>query len=228
MADPDKKAKITVTKDGPYVVTGNVPLSEKSIVPIGKEYILRNGRDYPHGEEYALCRCGKSKNHPFCDGSHGSEGFVGIETASTDTYKRRAEVIRGPGMTLMDDGRCAVARFCHRKNGTAWSLAINSDDPGNRDEAIIAARECPAGRLTAIENDGRVVETEFEQSIVVLQDPENRVSAGLFVRGGIPVESADGERYEVRNRMALCRCGRSRNKPFCDGSHIPAKFTDKR
>ena len=41
----------------------------------------------------------------------------------------------------------------------------------------------------------------------------------IWVRGGIPVASADGKTYEVRNRLTLCRCGRSANKPFCDGSH---------
>ncbi|HET8688843.1 MAG TPA: CDGSH iron-sulfur domain-containing protein [Methanosarcina sp.] len=40
------------------------------------------------------------------------------------------------------------------------------------------------------------------------------------MRGGIPIESADGKQYEIRNRVTLCRCGKSRNKPFCDGSHV--------
>jgi CDGSH-type Zn-finger protein len=39
------------------------------------------------------------------------------------------------------------------------------------------------------------------------------------VRGGIPIESANGKTYAVRNRVTLCRCGQSANKPLCDGSH---------
>ncbi len=46
------------------------------------------------------------------------------------------------------------------------------------------------------------------------------------VRGGIPVATPDGEPFEVRNRQTLCRCGRSSNKPFCDGSHWSAGFRD--
>lgn len=46
------------------------------------------------------------------------------------------------------------------------------------------------------------------------------------VRGGVPVVGADGRRYEVRERQTLCRCGSSRNKPFCDGSHWYAGFRD--
>jgi CDGSH-type Zn-finger protein len=41
----------------------------------------------------------------------------------------------------------------------------------------------------------------------------------------IAVTSADGRDYEVRNRVTLCRCGSSRNKPFCDGSHVTIRFT---
>lgn len=49
----------------------------------------------------------------------------------------------------------------------------------------------------------------------------------LWVRGGIPVESSDGATYEVRNRVTLCRCGRSSNKPFCDGTHKGVGFRDE-
>jgi CDGSH-type Zn-finger protein len=46
------------------------------------------------------------------------------------------------------------------------------------------------------------------------------------VKGGVAVESADGEAYEARNRVTLCRCGRSNNKPFCDGTHVDVRFND--
>jgi CDGSH-type Zn-finger protein len=44
----------------------------------------------------------------------------------------------------------------------------------------------------------------------------------------VPVESAESKKYEVRNRVTLCRCGKSRNKPFCDGTHIDINFSDKK
>jgi hypothetical protein len=53
------------------------------------------------------------------------------------------------------------------------------------------------------------------------------LSGPLWVHGGIGVIGADGFAYEVRNRVALCRCGASRNKPFCDGSHVSTGFNDK-
>ncbi len=61
----------------------------------------------------------------------------------------------------------------------------------------------------------------------MIEDPQEGVSGPLWVRGGIPVVSADGTPYEVRNRVTLCRCGASQNKPFCDGSHASIGFTDE-
>jgi CDGSH-type Zn-finger protein len=42
----------------------------------------------------------------------------------------------------------------------------------------------------------------------------------------VRVVAADGTPYEVRNRVTLCRCGNSRNKPFCDGSHEDVGFRE--
>jgi CDGSH-type Zn-finger protein len=60
----------------------------------------------------------------------------------------------------------------------------------------------------------------------VVEDPALGCSGPLWVRGGITVESEDGARYEKRNRVTLCRCGASSNKPFCNGSHASIKFDD--
>jgi hypothetical protein len=67
-------------------------------------------------------------------------------------------------------------------------------------------------------------EPVFDPSIGLVEDPQMGVSGPIWVRGGIPVESADGTPYEVRNRLTLCRCGASNNKPFCDGTHASTGF----
>jgi CDGSH-type Zn-finger protein len=218
--------KIKILKNGPYVVSGNVPLDEKIIVPKGREYEFEEGCKLPQSERYALCRCGRSKNAPFCDGGHEKAGFIGTETAPRDNYKDRAELIEGPGIDLLDDNRCAFARFCHRKGGNVWELVDNSDTEENIREAIRAASDCPTGRLTAVDRNGRAIEPEYAPSIDIIQDPQKKVSAGIFVKGNIPIESADGHAYEIRNRVTLCRCGKSRNKPFCDATHISVGFAD--
>ncbi|AFS77817.1 zinc finger CDGSH-type domain-containing protein [Gottschalkia acidurici 9a] len=227
MSNDKKECKIKVIKDGPYIVSGNVPLYEKIIVKKGKGYELKDGREIQQSSEYALCRCGKSKNPPFCDGSHVKEDFVGTETAEKSKFEDRAEILEGTTIDLLDDKRCAFARFCHSENGSAWELTKSSDTDEKRNEAIKAASECPAGRLVAVDKDGNMIEPEYEPSIEILQDPEKQASAGIFVKGGIPIESADGDIYERRNRVTLCRCGKSKNKPFCDGTHDSVKFLDR-
>ncbi|MGE4353774.1 MAG: CDGSH iron-sulfur domain-containing protein [Oscillospiraceae bacterium] len=134
--------------------------------------------------------------------------------------------MEGPGVDLLDDNRCAFARFCHRKNGDAWELTQNSDIEENRAEAIKAASDCPAGRLTSVDKDGTEHEPVYAPSIDIIQDPERDVSGGIFVKGHVPIESADGTMYESRNRAVLCRCGKSRNKPFCDAAHVVIKYRD--
>ena len=221
-----KQPHIRIMKDGPYIVSGSVPISEKIIIPRGKGYAYEDGEPLPQRAVYSLCRCGKTKTPPFCDGSHVADHFDGTETACKTDYMSRAARIDGAGLDLLDDGRCAFARFCHREDGDAWELAEDSASENHRSEAIIAANECPAGRLTAVEKDGTVHEPVYEPGIEILQDPEEHVSCGIFVKGGIPIESADGSRYEVRNRIVLCRCGYSGNKPFCDSRHVSEGYRD--
>lgn len=218
--------KIKILKDGPYLVSGNIPLNEEIITPVGKHYEYRPGREFPQQERYTLCRCGHSKNPPFCDGAHVAAHFDGTETASRTPYEDRAELFSGMGVDLLDDHRCAFARFCHREEGDVWTLTEESHDPHLAKEAVIASTECPTGRLTHYDKEGNPIEPELEPQITLLQDPQRCVSGPLFVKGGIPLESEDGTLYEQRNRYALCRCGASRNTPFCDASHVSIGFQD--
>lgn len=221
-----RECKIRIIKDGPYIVSGNVPLSEKIIVSEGSQNIYKEGRPLPQAGTYSLCRCGMSKNPPFCDGSHEGCGFDGTETASRDRYSDRAVRLEGPGVDVLDDERCAYARFCHSNEGNIWQLIRKSDDPKRREEAVKAANDCPTGRFVALDKSGKPIEPVFEPSIEILQDPEAGASGPIFVKGNIPIESSDGYIYEIRNRAALCRCGKSSNKPFCDATHVTIKYTD--
>jgi CDGSH-type Zn-finger protein len=215
-------AKIEVTKDGPYLVSGELPLGEKWIVTNaeGESLDYRDGKKYPTQAQYALCRCGHSGNKPFCDGTHKKVSFDGTETASRLPYSERAETIEGPTMLLTDvENLCAFARFCDPK-GQVWNLVQQADNPETRRLVEHEAGHCPSGRLIVWDkNTGEAIEPKFEQSIGLIEDTAKQVSGPIWVRGGVPVVSANGDTYEVRNRVTLCRCGRSANKPFCDGSH---------
>jgi CDGSH-type Zn-finger protein len=58
----------------------------------------------------------------------------------------------------------------------------------------------------------------------LIEDPVEGCSGPIWLRGGAALISADGRQYEVRNNMTVCRCGASKNKPFCDGSHASIGF----
>src|SRR5665647_2380699 len=117
MGNDKKNAKIKILKDGEYIVSGNVNLSEKIIFSKGRGYEFKDGRELPQSVKYALCRCGKSKDAPFCDDSHKNTDCNGTETASKAKYKDRAKLLEGPDLDLLDDHRCALAHFCHTEEG---------------------------------------------------------------------------------------------------------------
>ena len=221
--------KVVVAKNGPYLVTGGIPLSRQTIVTdsAGESETWLEGDAFPARESYALCRCGHSSNKPFCDGSHKKAGFDGAETASREPYLRLAKGLEGPAHTLTDAAIfCAGARFCDA-HGTVWNQVERTQDVQVRADFIREVSNCPSGRLVAWERASRApTEPELPRSIGVIEDPSERLSGPLWLRGGIPVIAADGFIYEVRNRVTLCRCGASANKPFCDGSHFNISFRD--
>jgi CDGSH-type Zn-finger protein len=221
MASNDGR-KIRITRDGPYEVHGNIPLRNDIIGANerGESTEWRAGRTYDALDDpYCLCRCGHSRTKPFCDGSHEDAEFCGRESADKPPYEESAALIVGETIDLMDDENlCAGARFCDVEK-TAWGFAQNSADPECRQKAIDEACNCPSGRLTAVDHDGRRIEPELEAGIGAIQDPEADARGPLWVRGGIPVEGPNGEAYETRNRVTLCRCGNSGNQPYCNGAH---------
>ena len=223
------EARIVIVENGPYMVSGNVPLAKEVAIRdrnnVPAEWRLEE--KYPDQEGYALCRCGVSKHKPYCDGSHSKIHFNGTETASHRPFSEVAERYEGSDFDLLDvEELCAGAQFCHRAGGI-WELVQVSNDPKARQMAIEIAGQCPTGRLVVCEKcTGKSIEPNFEKSITVLEDPGRHCSGPLWAKGGIPIQSADGTEYEVRNRVTLCRCGKSSNKPFCDGTHISIRFKD--
>jgi CDGSH-type Zn-finger protein len=218
------KCRIKVCKNGPYLVYGKIPLAEQIIHANeqGDSDVWLVGEKYAIQENSILCRCGQSKKRPFCDNTHLKINFNGTETASREPYLHQAEEIDGPTLKLNDaENLCASARFCDRA-GTIWNLIPQSDKTEIRKISIEEVSNCPSGRLVVWDKKtDKVIEPNFERSIGLVEDPTVGVSGPIWVRGGIPIESADDTTYEIRNRVTLCRCGKSSNKPFCDSSHYP-------
>ncbi len=226
---PSAAAQVQITKDGPYVVAGNLPLSKQSIGTNrdGESVRWEQREQLSHEPNYALCRCGHSGSKPFCDGTHAKIGFDGREAASRQPYREQATITKGPAMSLTDaENLCAFARFCDA-HGQIWNLVKETDRDQAREYFIGEAGNCPSGRLVAWDNEsGEPVEPDLEPSIVLIVDPAQDCSGPIWLRGGVPLLSSDGFHYERRNRVTLCRCGASQNKPFCDGAHASIKFQD--
>ncbi len=229
--EPKNAQKIKVGKNGPYLVSGRISIQEQVITtdPDGTPIEWRAGTKYPPQEKCALCRCGQSKNKPFCDGTHVKASFDGTETAGQEAYFNKPKEIDGPALKLTDvEDLCASARFCHRAGGI-WNLVPKSSDPEAKRIAIEEACDCPSGRLVVLDKKTKkIIEPKFEKSIGLVEDPAVGVRGPIWVRGGISVESATGKTYKIRNRVTLCRCGKSSNKPFCDSSHYPESETVER
>jgi len=206
--------KIKVMKDGPYMVYG-VPLKEEVIKndAMGKaDKWVETKKHFPD-DIYLLCRCGKSTNKPFCTDSHA--GFDGTETAKRNNFDDNAKVYPGgPGIELLQDPiLCIGAGFCHGRNRIEQTIKKNK----TLDIALQQTYDCAGGSLV-LKVNGVKQEPKLEKSISAMSIP-GKVGP-ILVKGGIPVISADDFTYEVRNRVALCGCGKSNNKPFCDGAHL--------
>ncbi len=217
--------KVQILKNGPYLVSGNVPLFPMIIQCAGTAdipYQWLKGENLQTTGNYLLCRCGQSKTKPFCDGTHVAVNFDGTEVSDNEPYEKMAKVIDGQTLALKDaEILCASARFCHR-GGDIWGQIPQSDKPELKANALRNACDCPSGRLVVVDKEkGLAVEPPLEKSIGLIEDPSKGVDGPLWIRGKIPVYSAKGALYEVRNRVTLCRCGKSTNKPFCDSSHYP-------
>ena len=222
--------EIRVTKDGPYLVSDNLPLAKVTIGANAAAESVRYdwGKPYKQQPGYALCRCGQSGHKPYCDGTHAKIGFDGTETASRKPYREQAKRIEGPVLSLTDaESLCAFARFCD-PNGQVWRLVQETDRATAKQDFVRQTCDCPSGRLVAWDNEtGKPIEPKLEPSLGLIEDPVEQCSGPIWARGGIQVIASDGFLYEVRNRMTLCRCGASKNKPFCDGTHASIKFRDE-
>jgi CDGSH-type Zn-finger protein len=201
------KRHIKVCKDGPYNVSGAIPLLELTVVNDADDcpYYYHVSKRYPLQEAYSLCRCGQSKDKPFCDDTHEEVHFSGTETASQEPYLSRAVEVDGPGLILTDvRDLCSHVGMCNRAGGIR-KLTLQSDDPKARHIAIEEVANCNSGRLVAFDKKiGKSIEPEFEPSIAVVEAPQRGYSGPLWVRGGFPIEAANGTTYEIRNRVTLC------------------------
>ena len=133
---------------------------------------------------------------------------------------------KGDTQTVTWDRRlCIHVGECGRAKG---DLFVTGRDPwcdpnlSDQDNIEAVVARCPTGALAVKDADGALL-TEAAP-----QDNEVHVSndGPLYVSGALSVDGASDDMHSVSRRAALCRCGASKNKPFCDNSHREAGFQD--
>ena len=139
-------------------------------------------------------------------------------TERIQQYQSDALVVR------YDAKRCIHAAECVRGLPAVFNPRERRwVKPGNAaaDEVAAIVMRCPTGALHYERKDGGAAETPPDANVI-----RARAHGPLYVRGDIRVLAANGETLLSETRAALCRCGASQNKPFCDNSHAQAAFQD--
>ncbi len=205
-----EKVSIKPRENGPYLVKNLTRLSNS------------RGESIACEETMALCRCGQSSNKPFCDGTHKQVGFSSASQA--DGGRRRDYV--GKQITIHDNRRiCAHAGKCTDGLPSVWRMGEKpwiDPDGGTVEDIVRVIGQCPSGALSYTLSDGTGEEPAADARIEIAENGPYCVSGPVE----LGVESW-GEGAS-RNRYTLCRCGASKNKPFCDGSHWDSGFRDER
>ena len=228
MAESDEKTpKIIIRPNGSYLVQGDIPLVRKTQVvsELGEPITWKfEGEIETPAGEYKLCRCGLSGDMPFCDATHRTAGFDGTETADTGPTAARQRTLRGSTRIVVkkDSSLCMDSGFCGLSGMGMGKLVAATDDTRTRSLVIAMVERCPSGSLTYHIEEGEAdIEPDLPQKIAVTTEitSDGPIAGPLWVTGGIPIERSDGQPFETRNRVTLCSCGHSSNKPLCDGTH---------
>ena len=204
------KPKIEATENGPYVVFNVTSLKTS------------RGEAAKTAKTMVLCRCGKSGSKPHCDGTHAKIDFdsgkkKGRQPDRVDDYV-------GEGITIHDNrGVCSHAGYCTDNLPSVFRMGVESwiDPNGASTKDIIRViKMCPSGALSYSLCGEKHDSLDRDPSINLTKD------GPYSVAGGIELDDYNGSKPQSKEHQTLCRCGGSKNKPFCDGSHWYLNFKD--
>lgn len=92
-------------------------------------------------------------------------------------------------------------------------------EKGSTEDLINQVKRCPSGALSYYLNGEKDDKAEvIETKVEVLEN------GPLLVYGTLQVVAKDGSSETKNKTTAFCRCGKSNNKPYCDGAHVEAEF----
>lgn len=197
-----KKSEIIFTKYRP-------------LMAVDTKLIDSDGKTTDTTRVFSLCRCGESNFKPICDGSHAQAQFIGERE---DSQKPPLEFYEGKEITIVYDRYlCMGAGYCGEREAVFGTHDAPKYEP---DAALVAdiiatIKKCPSGALTYILNGKHEKEWFEETRIVVEKDGPLHFQGEIELKDDQSSETClpDADHY------TLCRCGKSKKKPVCDGSH---------
>lgn len=197
------KPKIIVKKDKPYIV--------KNL----KTLIDEDSNEITCRPTMPLCRCGKSKKQPFCDGSHLKDGIDGEKKPDRRNDKTR-DYVGKDIIVHFNYGVCSHDASCVRGLPNVFDTSRRpwiDPDKASVEEIIEVIKKCPSGALSYSIDGVKHDKLDREPAISMRKDGPYEIT------GGIELECDQGSVPESSEHYVLCRCGKSKNQPFCDGSH---------
>ena len=228
-----EKPKILPLPNGPYYLLNDMrPKKVENLVNSeGKQFSTTIG--------IALCRCGASKNKPFCDGTHATIGFLSENKASENDGIEQKNVVKdkrknyvGKKITVHDNRRiCSHAAECVNNLPSVFKLNARpwiDADGANLQDIINTIKKCPSGALSySIDGHEHRDQNERAPMVTVSRDGPYIMTGGinLILDDTNDTQFGDGGSKE---HYTLCRCGASKNKPFCDGMHKLVDFHDEK
>ncbi len=135
-------------------------------------------------------------------------------------------IVDFPGSDMdvrFDQSLCIGIAECGRATG---DLFLKGRDPWCLPDASTPAEvrdiitRCPSGALTYTDHHGGSEQPPTDNRMTVVSD------GPLYATGDLHIEGAPADKPGLKTRAALCRCGKSQNKPFCDNSHRESNFRD--
>ena len=208
-------SNIEPQKDGPLLVKGETVIKDQS------------GEGFPSKPVVALCRCGASKSKPYCDGSHVAAGFT---SEDDDGALRKTPIsysgkVNGQDVTVSyTPVLCSHAAECQKAASAVFDPARKpwvDVAEGDMSDLLSAVGNCPSGALSLQIGSlpGPMHMTDGGVDIQIEKNGPYRVR-NISIDAEFAIEGSNPSKY------VLCRCGKSKNKPFCDGTHYDEKWTD--
>lgn len=191
------RIEVTVTDNGPMKVSNATS-------------IRYCGQPLEAEGDVWLCRCGQSSNAPFCDGTHNKVGF---DDANPELEAKQVHTWEGRTVkTHFDPNACMHVFYCKPLKALREAELAGDDSAAQRIMEVVSS--CPSGALT-FERKAEIAEPaapEHPCEVDIQEGGEVRIQAPFDI-------NVARDPHLPEDRATLCRCGMSKNKPWCDGRH---------